>query len=74
MNDPDKPVDLMPHEWESDREKPKEPFWGTGLSDFVTQLIGGGIVLALVLYFFGSAKPPVTQAPATGVSVESRQK
>ncbi|MEH2513940.1 hypothetical protein V1291_005294 [Nitrobacteraceae bacterium AZCC 1564] len=53
MKDPDKPVDLPPHEPESDREKPKEPFWGPGLPDFLTELF----LLVLVIFVLYLAKP-----------------
>ena len=53
MNDPDKPVDLMPHERESDREKPREPFWGPGALDFLVQLI----LLVLFIFVLYLAKP-----------------
>lgn len=53
MNDPDKPVDLEPHERELDREKPREPFWGPGLPDVLTQLI----LWALVIFVLYLAKP-----------------
>jgi hypothetical protein len=45
MGEPDKPVDLAPHEWRSsdDREKPHEPIFGPGLPWAI------GVVAAIVL-------------------------
>jgi hypothetical protein len=48
MNDLDKPVDLPPHERKSDREKPKEPFWGPGALDFLVQLIGMALIIFIM--------------------------
>lgn len=71
MKDPDKPVDLMPHERESDREKPKEPFWGPGAFDFLGQLI----FLALVIFVLHLAKPLIGDvgiAPAAFFSMPKK--
>lgn len=39
MNDPEKLVDLPPHQWVSEREKPKEPIFGPGFPYFVALVI-----------------------------------
>ena len=61
MDDPDKPVDLMPHERESHREKPREPFWGPGLPDFLTELF----LLVLVIFVLYLAKPLIGDVGVT---------
>lgn len=40
MSDKNKLIDLPPHEWESELEKPKEPFWGPGWPEALAYLIG----------------------------------
>jgi hypothetical protein len=46
MNDPDKIVDLMPNEWRSEREKPREPIFGSGLPGAIAYLVGFVIVFS----------------------------
>lgn len=43
MNEP-KDLELLPQEWQSEREKPHEPIFGPGWPPFVGMLIGVGIV------------------------------
>jgi hypothetical protein len=37
-------VELAPHEWKSEREKPREPLFGPGLPFFVAFIVGLAIV------------------------------
>lgn len=50
MNEPDKVVELLPNEWKSEREKPREPIFGPGLPDAIAYVIGFVIVFS-VLYW-----------------------
>jgi hypothetical protein len=50
MNEPDKIVELLPSEWHSEREKPREPIFGPGLPDAIAYAIGFVIVFS-VLYW-----------------------
>jgi len=50
MNDPDRYVDLMPREWKSEREKPREPFFGPGLPGAIAYLIGFAIVFSALYW------------------------
>lgn len=43
-----KELDLEPHRWQSDREKPKEPMFGPGLPWFLAFVVG--IVIAAFLH------------------------
>ena len=45
------PVDLLPSEWKSEREKPREPFFGSGLPLFIGVCIS--IVLATIAHEAG---------------------
>jgi hypothetical protein len=47
----DKDVDLAPHEWESEREKPKEPFFGPGVFWFIEVVIIWAVVTTIVHYW-----------------------
>lgn len=51
--DPDKTEDLLPHEWTSERPKPKEPLFGSGLSKFILFMIWIFIVAAMKEYVIG---------------------
>lgn len=46
-------VDLDPQDWTSEREKPKEPFFGAGLLPFLAYVAGFLTVAATVGYFRG---------------------
>lgn len=43
----------MPHEWQSDRPKPKEPFFGPGLGLFFIFLVQIMIVASAYHYIIG---------------------
>jgi hypothetical protein len=49
MNDP-KDVELHPKEWRSERDKPREPFFGKGLPGGLAYL-AGFIVMFTVIYY-----------------------
>lgn len=51
MQEAEKLVDLPPHQWQSEREKPREPFFGPGLPFFICFLIS--IVIAVLLHNHG---------------------
>ena len=51
MNEPEKVVELLPNEWKSEREKPREPIFGSGLPGALAYLVGFVIVFS-VLYAF----------------------
>jgi hypothetical protein len=51
MDESDKMIELNPAEWTSEREKPREPFFGPGLPDALAYLVGMFSVMAL-LYLF----------------------
>lgn len=70
MNELDEPVDLPPHERKSDREKPREPFWGPGLPDFLTQLF----FLVLVILVLHLAKPLIGDVGVTPISFSMPRK
>jgi len=40
-------IDLPPHEYKSDREKPREPFFGPGAPNALAYVISFGIVFAI---------------------------
>jgi hypothetical protein len=44
-------VDLPPHQWESDRAKPYEPFWGPGWPEALAY-ITGVMIVATAVYLF----------------------
>lgn len=44
----EKLVDLPPHEWQSEREKPYEPFWGDGLPEAIASLVGLTITMTVI--------------------------
>lgn len=44
----DKLIDLEPHEWRSEREKPYEPFWGPGLPEAIAYAIGFIVMVTVV--------------------------
>lgn len=50
-HDSGKLVDLEPHNWKSDREKPREPFFGPGLPDFLAYVIPFTLTAIAVHYF-----------------------
>jgi hypothetical protein len=50
MNEPDRVVELLPSEWNSEREKPHEPIFGPGLPSAIAYLIGFSLVFS-VLYW-----------------------
>lgn len=50
MDDP-KSLDLAPHEWKSERDKPREPFWGPGLPFFVAFIVS--IAIAASMHEYG---------------------
>lgn len=41
-------IDLPPHQWRSDREKPKEPFFDIGLWPAVAWLIGATVTFTFI--------------------------
>jgi hypothetical protein len=43
-------IDLPPHEWKSEREKPREPFFGDGLPSAIAWLIGFSITVTAVYF------------------------
>ena len=47
----DEIVDLAPQDWESEREKPKEPFFGNGLIPWLVYLVGFAITYYTVRSF-----------------------
>jgi hypothetical protein len=53
-DDPKKLVDLEPHKWQSEREKPREPFFGSGAGPLIGQLVIGLGAVALMLLFLWS--------------------
>ena len=50
MSEGNKDVDLDPHEWKSERDKPKEPFFGDGWPEALAYAIGFLIVSLGVHY------------------------
>ena len=46
MDEP-KDVDLAPHEWRSEREKPREPFFGPGAPGWLVWMVGLTITLTI---------------------------
>ena len=46
-------LDLMPDEWSSqdERQKPREPFFGPGLVDWIAYVISFVVVASVVRYF-----------------------
>ena len=50
MNEPDRVVELLPTEWDSDREKPHEPIFGPGLPSAIAYLIGFAIVFSILYW------------------------
>ncbi|HWP27635.1 MAG TPA: hypothetical protein VNL39_14975 [Xanthobacteraceae bacterium] len=60
----DKLIDLEPHKWTSDREKPREPFWGPDapamlgyLIGFIIQLMVGCVICYIIFYLFFQLQP-----------------
>lgn len=47
MSDKTDFIDLPPHEWRSEREKPKEPFWGPGWPEALAYLVGLSAVVII---------------------------
>lgn len=49
----DDKLDLLPNEWKSDdaREKPKEPFFGSGAWDWLWYVLGFTVVSLTVRHF-----------------------
>jgi hypothetical protein len=47
----DEVVDLAPQDWKSEREKPKEPFFGNGLIPWLVYLVGFAITYYTVRSF-----------------------
>ncbi|MBN9601809.1 MAG: hypothetical protein J0G33_02640 [Afipia felis] len=54
MYEPNKFVDLAPRDWKSDREKPREPIFGSGAVEGISYLIGMAIVLAIIHWGIGN--------------------
>lgn len=48
MDEPRKVIELMPKDWESDREKPREPIFGDGWPGALAYLVGFGVVFAAI--------------------------
>jgi len=46
-------LDLEPHNWDSDREKPKEPIFGPGLPGALAWVIGLVAAIAIRQLFLG---------------------
>lgn len=44
----DEPLELEPHQWASDRAKPREPIFGTGLWPAVAWLVGATAMFAAI--------------------------
>jgi hypothetical protein len=44
-------VDLNPANWQSDRPKPHEPFWGSGWPEALAYLVCLTITMAVIHYF-----------------------
>lgn len=42
-----KDVDLAPHEWRSERPKPREPFFGPGLPGTLAYIVGLAITFTI---------------------------
>jgi hypothetical protein len=52
MDSPDThEIDLPPHKWQSDRPKPKEPFFGKGAPEWIAYIVSLTITLTIVHYF-----------------------
>ncbi len=47
----DKVVDLEPHQWKSERDKPREQFFGPGLGWFIEIAILWAVATVIVHYF-----------------------
>lgn len=45
-----KEIDLPPHQWASDRAKPREPIFGPGLPGVLAWLIGFAIVFSVTYW------------------------
>jgi hypothetical protein len=48
---PYKDVELLPKEWRSDREKPREPIFGSGAVDALAYGIGWIFTFSAIYYF-----------------------
>jgi hypothetical protein len=44
-------IDLNPANWQSERPKPREPFWGRGWPEALAYLIGLTITMTVIHYF-----------------------
>lgn len=40
-------IDLAPHQWKSDRPKPREPFFGAGAPEFIVYVLGFSIMVTI---------------------------
>lgn len=58
-------IDLPPHQWESERPKPKEPFWGPGWPLGLSVVIGIGVAAYLA---DGSGNVPILGSIAASVA------
>ena len=45
-----KKIDLEPHDWRSDKNKPREPFFGPGLKEWGPYLLGLTIFMTAMYY------------------------
>lgn len=48
----DKDLDLAPHEWRSERPKPREPFFGPGLPGALAYILGLTITATLTYWLW----------------------
>jgi len=46
-----KDLDLPPHEWKSERKKPREPIFGPGLPGALAWIVGFTIMFSISYYF-----------------------
>lgn len=46
-----KEIDLHPREWRTDRERPREPFFGSGAPEAAAYAVGFAIMATLVYLF-----------------------
>jgi hypothetical protein len=47
-DDPNGIVDLKPNEWKSEREKQREPFFGSGAPEAIAYLVGLVITVTVI--------------------------
>lgn len=60
MNEPDRYIDLMPQEWKSERQKPREPFFGPNAKPWFTSFFIGLICVLFVHPWLRSEIKPYT--------------